>query len=933
MRMNQISKKLHLQLHSRQFILIVMLLLSFQISKGANFEVNRLDGNDATATANNGSFRGAIMAVNAAAAGIVHTISFNSLPAPYTINCTGMAATTTITRRVLIQGNAHPNWSCGNPVVVLNGAGALNTLVLSDNIGGGVNALIFQNVQLQILNGSANTVYGCFFGTNSTGTAVSNYSFTSTYQLQITTSASNIIGGTTCAKRNVFAGANTAYVINNTSSSSTIIRGNYIGTDKTGTLLLNANTQSGIRLESICNSITIDSNIIVGNGTHGIETYSATLTHTTDNLTIRYNKIGLNSTELKAAVNFGNKLCGIYLSRNATTVLITTNRICDNGTLAGCTNTSSGIYTAARMTTMIISKNYIGIDSNFTLAGNFFAGINIDGTVSVAAAGSSGITVTGNYVGDNGKCTNRSHGIAFAQIGSAGTPANITVQGNYVGVSPTGADMGNYHTGIEFYQINGFLCGGTTAAQRNYVGFNKGMNTNFANGGIMLVYQCNNGNVYGNYIGLAPNGTGNAGNIPLGVRTDCGAGINIEDACTNINIGGSAAGQGNMIYNNKFGIKYGGPVTTFNTNTRVRGNTIASNSSHGMLVGNGNHHYIGGTLAGEANIISNNGGNGISVTVADYVQMRKNSIYCNTLKGINLNLSGTPGNNSFAAPTINPGTSAPTATFTTQVNGTTNSNNVVEIFTTMTCAVACATNPQGETLRGTVTAGAVNYSFNNGSALFGYLSATATTPGCLNSILVTDNCRTSEFSTCFLNSLPVEFLSFNARTIDDRKVELSWKTAMELNNDYFIVERSVDGLTFEEAGKVKGTGNSNNHIAYRYNDQIKGDHNKFYYRIKQIDVDGKFSHSNVESVVFDLSNIFTVYPNPNAGEFTIGGYSESEGLVSIYDPYGKIIWETLVPAVNNRIEQPINFQGMKQGIYYTRIQTAAGASILKVLIE
>lgn len=933
--MNQRSTQTQPQLTFRQLFILIILLASFHISKGANFVVNRTNGNGGAA-AGDGSFSGAIMAVNAQAAGpVVHTISFNiaaPVTGPWVINCAGMAATTTLTRTVIIQGNTQPGWSCGNPVIILNGAGALRNLVLSGNVGGGLNSLVLRNIQVQILNGSANTIYGCFFGTDDAGTAASNYSFASTHQLLISTSANNIIGGNACGQRNVFAGANSGYAIHNNSSSGTSIVNNYIGTAKNGTTLLNANSLSGIRLENTCNTITIDNNVIAGNGTHGIESFSAVNTNTTNNLTISNNKIGLNATGLKTAVNYGNNHTGINLTLNATTVSITGNSICDNGDVPGCTNTSSGIYTSSRMTTLSITNNYIGVDANFNLAGNFFAGINIDGTVSANAASSSGITVTGNYVGDNGKCSNRSHGIAFAQIGSAGTPANITVQGNYVGVTPTGADMGNYHTGIEFYQINGFLCGGTTAAQRNYVGFNKGMNSNFANGGIMLVYQCNNGNVYGNYVGLAPNGTGNAGNKAMGVRTDCGAGINIEDACTNINIGGPAAGQGNMIYYNVFGIKYGG--TTASTLTRVRGNTIASNTSHGMLVGNGNHHYIGGTVAGEGNIISNNGGNGISVLGADYVQMRRNSIYCNTAKGINLNLStGTPGNASFAAPTINPATSAPAAGFTNQVNGNTVTTRIIEIFTTSTCAVACATNPQGETLRGTVTGAAGLYTFNNGSPIFGYLSATATTSGCLGSTSAADNCRTSEFSTCFSNSLPVEFITFNAKIITDKRVELSWKTSMELNNDYFVIERSIDGLTFIEAEKVKGTGNSNNLKAYSFIDQLKEDHNKIYYRIKQVDVDGKFTYTNVESVVFDLSNIFTVFPNPNVGEFTIAGYSESEAQLSIYAPYGKLIIEATIQSINNRIELPINLKEMKKGIYYTRIQTSSAASILKVLIE
>ena len=85
--------------------------------------------------------------------------------------------------------------------------------------------------------------------------------------------------------------------------------------------------------------------------------------------------------------------------------------------------------------------------------------------------------------------------------------------------------------------------------------------------------------------------------------------------------------------------------------------------------------------------------------------------------------------------------------------------------------------------------------------------------------------------------LPVELLYFDASA--DNSVLLSWATATEINNDYFSIERSEDGVNFYEIGKVNGNGDSNKEITYEFTD-------KFvlapveYYRLKQVDFDGQF---------------------------------------------------------------------------------------------
>lgn len=97
--------------------------------------------------------------------------------------------------------------------------------------------------------------------------------------------------------------------------------------------------------------------------------------------------------------------------------------------------------------------------------------------------------------------------------------------------------------------------------------------------------------------------------------------------------------------------------------------------------------------------------------------------------------------------------------------------------------------------------------------------------------------------------LPIELMSFTGK-VDNGNVILKWATASELNNDFFTIEKSEDGIFFEVVGYVDGTGNSNSVIQYSFIDE-----NPFelaYYRLKQTDYDGAFAYSSIIKVSEEL---------------------------------------------------------------------------------
>ncbi|MEL6143447.1 MAG: T9SS type A sorting domain-containing protein, partial [Bacteroidota bacterium] len=97
--------------------------------------------------------------------------------------------------------------------------------------------------------------------------------------------------------------------------------------------------------------------------------------------------------------------------------------------------------------------------------------------------------------------------------------------------------------------------------------------------------------------------------------------------------------------------------------------------------------------------------------------------------------------------------------------------------------------------------------------------------------------------------LPVELISFEATALANQ-VQLTWHTSSELNNDYFAIERSEDGRVFHEVGQQNGSGTVEEERAYQFIDrQLPTGAEKFYYRLRQIDIDGTFSFSEVRQVI------------------------------------------------------------------------------------
>ncbi|NNF01298.1 MAG: DUF2341 domain-containing protein [Bacteroidia bacterium] len=161
--------------------------------------------------------------------------------------------------------------------------------------------------------------------------------------------------------------------------------------------------------------------------------------------------------------------------------------------------------------------------------------------------------------------------------------------------------------------------------------------------------------------------------------------------------------------------------------------------------------------------------------------------------------------------------------------------------------------------------------------------------------------------------LPVELIVFDA-FIDDNKVALSWATASEINNDYFTVERSVDGIHWSAIAELPGAGSVNHVIDYLHFDDapLPG---TSYYRLKQTDFNGDFEYLGIRSVKFNnrASIDFQVYPNPAGSVVNLKFYQSRANSIDIINSAGARV---IVPITKTGNLVQLNTGSLPSGNYY-----------------
>lgn len=176
-------------------------------------------------------------------------------------------------------------------------------------------------------------------------------------------------------------------------------------------------------------------------------------------------------------------------------------------------------------------------------------------------------------------------------------------------------------------------------------------------------------------------------------------------------------------------------------------------------------------------------------------------------------------------------------------------------------------------------------------------------------------------------AIPVELVSFIAEA-SLNGITLKWKTATETNNNGFSVEKSSNGVSFNEIAFVKGMGTTTNQSEYSFtDDNVKV--GTFYYRLKQIDYDGTFSYSNIISVDVELPTQFALnqnHPNPfnPTTKISFELPVDADATLEIFNTIGQKVAELVNNSLSGgRHEFEFNAAGFSSGIYYYKLTALA----------
>jgi hypothetical protein len=597
---------------------------------------------------------------------------------------------------VLARNIISANESAG---IYMTGAGSTGNVIKGNYIG------IDKNGTTQILNSSQD--YGIFIANNA---------------------ASNIIGGTT-AEGNVISGnkapgVGSGIYIGSAAAAGNTVTGNIIGPQADGSTYVASNGQTfGIFISDSPNNIiggdsSVTKNVISANETFGIDITGAGSTGNS----IKGNYIGINKTGTSFIAG-SNQDEGVYITSSAANNTI-------GGSNAGEVNVISGnsfhgvaLLSAAAAGQRVLG-NIIGPQANGT---SFL--VSSAQTYGIIISGSPNNVIGGSAPGErNIISANGTYGVYFTGAGSVGN----VIKGNYIGIDKTGTAFitnSSQDNGINISSTSGGgnIIGGTAAGEGNVI---SGNTTGVVGKGIELASTAVAGNsVLGNIIGPQADGVSYlTGNLQYN-------GVYIQSSPNNI-IGNGVGGRNIISGNSGIGI-----VINASSGNAVKGNYLGPGLGLASIAGSpqasgvncllgASNNFIGGSGAGEGNVIAFNTTEGVDVAglAATGNLITRNPIYSNGAgKPIDLSYGAAQGNSGKAIPVISSATLA-------LVSGTSGANNIIEIFknTTGNCSDA-------STYVGTATAdGAGNWSLGVALANTDYVLATATDA----------SNNTSEFCSC-----------------------------------------------------------------------------------------------------------------------------------------------------------------------------------------
>ncbi len=187
-----------------------------------------------------------------------------------------------------------------------------------------------------------------------------------------------------------------------------------------------------------------------------------------------------------------------------------------------------------------------------------------------------------------------------------------------------------------------------------------------------------------------------------------------------------------------------------------------------------------------------------------------------------------------------------------------------------------------------------------------------------------------------LNPSPVKFLGFSA-TKKDQSALLNWQIENEdANTASYVIERSLNGVDFTTLATIpaKNNGISFNNYTYTDNNLSTVFNGVVYYRVKQLDKDGKFIYTSIQSVRFSgKGTIVNIYPNPvkNIANLTIDVTEDTKLSITLTDASGKEINKLQIPVTTGLNTHKIDMSKLSAGTYNLQVQSGSEIKTISVV--
>ncbi|MCE7071954.1 T9SS type A sorting domain-containing protein [Dyadobacter sp. CY327] len=173
-----------------------------------------------------------------------------------------------------------------------------------------------------------------------------------------------------------------------------------------------------------------------------------------------------------------------------------------------------------------------------------------------------------------------------------------------------------------------------------------------------------------------------------------------------------------------------------------------------------------------------------------------------------------------------------------------------------------------------------------------------------------------------MKKLPVTWKYFNVRNTGNSRPLIQWATSEETNASHFELERSENAVVFTSINTVAAAGHSMATNAYAYQEEFLPS-GVYYYRIKQVDLDGKFNFTRVVSTIIEESSIIKAYPNPVTDLLNI----ESEKVLGIVEVFN-VAGTRLYTSKQNLNTMSLDMSKFPTGLY-TVTTNGKSAKVIK----